>query len=419
MKHLLRFMLVTLAAVTALSFSAFADNDYPKDDDGNFYVPEYILGDVNRDGKLTASDARLALRVSANLEEIDIYQQIIADVNNDRRVTAMDARLFLRASAGLDTFDGWHVHSIVGSPEAPASCTKPGKTSSLYCSKCSMVFKEQEIIPAGHKIVRKEVPPTCTEPGYTFIEICERCGEIFAKGDVIPAKGHTVGDDGIHCKDCGETVIKNKDYSILESGKFYMEARSYSRLDDPEDEGITVSLPDETDTVINYNEDSIKVTTYNFDTPMSIISQKTPYSWRSYIVSENDGICARYDKLIMKFAKQHINLELIRSDADDGSGNTVTLEKDVVFNGVKTDVYTITDIVGGVTKVYFKGDDLYAMENQDSDYPGLYSGFVIDKFTDSPEDISFTPGVDYKEVNSLMFILTISGGYQDFIPYSK
>ena len=64
--------------------------------------PEILLGDVNKDGKITAMDARLALRISAKIDTPDEYQKIAADYNKDTKITAMDARLILRKSAKID-----------------------------------------------------------------------------------------------------------------------------------------------------------------------------------------------------------------------------------------------------------------------------------------------------------------------------
>ena len=60
-----------------------------------------VMEDVNCDGKVTAADARLALRHSARMENLDGVRFIAADVNKDNKVTAADARLILRKPAGL------------------------------------------------------------------------------------------------------------------------------------------------------------------------------------------------------------------------------------------------------------------------------------------------------------------------------
>lgn len=65
-------------------------------------VPEYILADIDGDGIISSSDARLALRASVGLETLSEEQVLAADVNNDGEVTSADARLILRASVGLE-----------------------------------------------------------------------------------------------------------------------------------------------------------------------------------------------------------------------------------------------------------------------------------------------------------------------------
>lgn len=65
------------------------------DDDSSLY-------DVNGDGKVTAADARMALRASAKLQGLAGRYFYAADVNKDGKITSADARLILRKAAGLD-----------------------------------------------------------------------------------------------------------------------------------------------------------------------------------------------------------------------------------------------------------------------------------------------------------------------------
>jgi len=58
-------------------------------------------GDVNSDGKITAVDARIALRISAKLERS--LNSSAADADGNGYITASDARTILRASAKLET----------------------------------------------------------------------------------------------------------------------------------------------------------------------------------------------------------------------------------------------------------------------------------------------------------------------------
>lgn len=62
----------------------------------------YLRGDINKDGKLSASDARATLRIGAKLDEATEEQKLIADMNDDGKISATDARTILRISAKLE-----------------------------------------------------------------------------------------------------------------------------------------------------------------------------------------------------------------------------------------------------------------------------------------------------------------------------
>ena len=64
-------------------------------------LSSFLPGDVDRDGKLTATDARLVLRIAVGLERADSETFRIADFNGDGKVTADDARSVLRKAVGL------------------------------------------------------------------------------------------------------------------------------------------------------------------------------------------------------------------------------------------------------------------------------------------------------------------------------
>ena len=65
-----------------------------------------VYGDVNGDNQVLANDARLALRASAHLENLDARQFKAADVDGNGQVLANDARQILRYSAKLqNSFD--------------------------------------------------------------------------------------------------------------------------------------------------------------------------------------------------------------------------------------------------------------------------------------------------------------------------
>ncbi|MCH5199019.1 MAG: phosphodiester glycosidase family protein [Oscillospiraceae bacterium] len=68
-----------------------------------------MLGDMDLDKKITAADARLALRQAVNLEKYSPDSQNFrnGDVNFSGTITAEDARLILRAAVNLENPDDW------------------------------------------------------------------------------------------------------------------------------------------------------------------------------------------------------------------------------------------------------------------------------------------------------------------------
>lgn len=74
---------------------------YERSAEAVYSKTSYQSGDVDRSGLVTASDARLILRFSAQLQSFDAEQKKLADVDGDGNVTASDARRALRIAAKL------------------------------------------------------------------------------------------------------------------------------------------------------------------------------------------------------------------------------------------------------------------------------------------------------------------------------
>ena len=109
-------------------------------------------------------------------------------------------------------------HDCEATVVAP-TCGGYGYTEN-HCKHCDYTYISEIRQPLGHddKLTgAKEA--TCTEPGYTGDMVCTRCGEVHSKGEEIPALGHDYGDwttvkeaDCFHtgleerkCGRCGET----------------------------------------------------------------------------------------------------------------------------------------------------------------------------------------------------------------------
>ncbi|MCD7828152.1 MAG: dockerin type I domain-containing protein [Clostridiales bacterium] len=74
------------------------------DNDGNI-ISEYeviVPADLNGDGKVTAVDARMALRIAAQLDTGTEEQLSAADMDGSGKITAADARKILRKAANLE-----------------------------------------------------------------------------------------------------------------------------------------------------------------------------------------------------------------------------------------------------------------------------------------------------------------------------
>ncbi len=65
--------------------------------------PVYYWGDMDMDGRVTAIDARKALRISAKLDKLTSYALLVGDINQDGKLNAVDARKILRIAAQLES----------------------------------------------------------------------------------------------------------------------------------------------------------------------------------------------------------------------------------------------------------------------------------------------------------------------------
>lgn len=85
-----------------------------------FFAMSASLGDVDNNGKITLSDARLALRYAARLTSLTPEQAAAADINSDGKVTLTDARILLRVAARLDNISNYDK-----SDSSPTTTTEP------------------------------------------------------------------------------------------------------------------------------------------------------------------------------------------------------------------------------------------------------------------------------------------------------
>ena len=68
---------------------------------GNYEVQPYTLGDVDNDGKFTATDSLYALQMAVGRGEWTDIQRLAANVDGDETVTATDSLFILQRAVGL------------------------------------------------------------------------------------------------------------------------------------------------------------------------------------------------------------------------------------------------------------------------------------------------------------------------------
>ncbi len=187
------------------------------------------IGDVDGNGKITAADARIALRASVGLENLTADQIKVADVDGKPGIAASDARLILRASVGLETL---HTHEYKDAITKAPTCTEKGVKT--FTCECGDSYTE-EIAAKGHtEVTDKEVAPTCTKTGLKGGSHCSVCNIVIKKADVVAAKGHTPVTDkavaptctatgkteGQHCSVCNavikaQTTVPAKGHTVV------------------------------------------------------------------------------------------------------------------------------------------------------------------------------------------------------------
>ena len=91
-----------------------------------------LLGDVDGNGKVTASDARLALRAAVALEHYapGSGEFVRADYDGDGNISASDARMILRTAVELEPLKYLNTGEDTTDPANPENPTKPTEPSS-------------------------------------------------------------------------------------------------------------------------------------------------------------------------------------------------------------------------------------------------------------------------------------------------
>lgn len=224
-KFLYVFFAVT-ALLCCFIFSASAGYDIDTDnilelDQVDSLYECLATGDVDNNGKIEASDARVILRVSVNLDEIDTSAFMKADVDGDGKITAQDARLALRLSVGLDKLPEHNLESFI---IVPATCKTEGLTVKV-CTSCVKIYaqitepaSDEYHIPGAWETIEKN---TCVKEGLAQIKCCN-CGEVVKELKLPATRIHSLTEwtypEGKNCERDMPKVRGCKDCDYTEKG---------------------------------------------------------------------------------------------------------------------------------------------------------------------------------------------------------
>lgn len=199
-------LILAVSVILSVSMTSLADSSYEdatditedyswgEEESTEAQDPFEHFGDVNNDGKITAFDARLLLRCSAQLEPITSLIFERGDYNSDGVITAADARTALRVSCSVEKLVcilyGHEYEDFVVLPD----CVNEGYTTQK-CTQCGYTdgSRKDVVSVGGHTLVETVTPATCTVPGY-FVSSCSVCGFVAETYETAPVTDHTFSE---------------------------------------------------------------------------------------------------------------------------------------------------------------------------------------------------------------------------------
>lgn len=243
MKTKLLSIIIAILAIITVSISAYAEDvsDINTGIENEFDISKFC--DANNDGRVTAADARLILRISAKLEVCTEHAFKYGDTNKDEKITASDARTILRVAAQIEDINCLAIgHDYSLEKTVKATCEADGYD--LYkCSLCNTTKEENIVNKIGHRYdFEKTIKASCETEGYD-LEKCIHCGKTrkinitpktthhFEKGSIIKGTCVSDGYTEYKCSACG--IIEKRDitkaggheYKII-SREFYSQSGS-------------------------------------------------------------------------------------------------------------------------------------------------------------------------------------------------
>ena len=216
--RILYVFFVATALICCFAVSAFAGYDIDKDKILELEKVEslsecFSSGDADDNGTTTASDARLILRASVNLENVDASNFVNADIDGDGRLSAADARYALRLSVGLEQFPE---HKIVDIVITPATCSTEGLSVKL-CTGCVKLYAVFSTPNTNHVNGLWETveEANCLKEGKAQLK-CLFCKEVI-KETPVAKTGHSGDWEYPTGKSCIDPVKKTRTCAVCKA----------------------------------------------------------------------------------------------------------------------------------------------------------------------------------------------------------
>lgn len=336
------------------------------------------LGDVDCNGKVTASDARMILRHSAKLENLSDSVIPVADADGNGKVSATDARLVLRfASKLISTMGGEDKYAeFIKSNESSDTSPTTKKTDSSDLSTRPVTRPTTK--PAAELSTKPTTAPTTaptTEP------------------TTVPTTAPTTAPTTEPEETTKAPLVIPDDIKAFASVNFAFTGTSYSS------EG-TMSMKMAT------NGKNLRVYSKmpGFSNPIGImhIKGRTALSSKYYLFSEETmqyadatasiNMAGGIDGLNIPFEPVEIPVD------------KMTVEENVAFNGKETTCYKLSDETSTI-RFYMDGDHLVGVSMLDS-VGNIQQEFVFTSFSgDVPDSTWSLDGYSKKSLMELAFAL--------------
>lgn len=281
-----------------------------------------LRGDNDSDGRITAADARFALRCSVGLETAEKWQLMTCDVDSADGITAADARLILRASVGLENADNWVLRpkwNVVNISSDSEFADKPIKTPASQYNA------------AGHYVTEQ------LKKFVTFVDISEYKiryddGKVFIKEfiNVVPELFYVVNSVKVS-SDNG--LIEHMEFTFIDNAR--EKVKEYNTLLSDISEKADESWSDLQK--ILFFHDYICIN-FSYDKDLNIYDA---YS----MLKNGKGVCQAYTLLMKALLQTHsIEAKYVTSERMQHGWNLVKLDSrwyhvDVTWDDMERDVF--------------------------------------------------------------------------------